>query len=195
MLNFEHVLFKCYRKSVPAFLKIHQALLMDFIGALVSVDLGMQLGTGMVYLVSIKLLWPQSHSLIQKSAKYCHRNWGFLYAVRICNPSLLVESLTYIQEQMIMQPSSQRSSFTAKERISMSIFSFPNYAVFSNMLFTLLVVLWVASHAQVSFLIIMTVSNSTQNLNWSPLGSVKRSSLTIVWIMPLFTAWIKCLLK
>lgn len=42
MLNFEHVLFKCYRKSGPTFLRIH-VLLTDFTGALVSVDLGMQL--------------------------------------------------------------------------------------------------------------------------------------------------------
>lgn len=127
MLNFEHVLFKCYRKSGPTFLRIHHVLLTDFTGALVSVDLGMQLWMGMDCLGSMILLWPQSHSLIQKSAKYCHRNWGFLYAVQICNPfSLLVESLTYIQEQMITQPSSQKSSFTLEEGISVSIFSFPN---------------------------------------------------------------------
>lgn len=78
MLNFRHMLLKCFTKSGPTFLGIHQIFYSDFIGAFISVDLGMSLRTGIHYPVSIILLWPQSCSQIQKSANYYHRNRGFL---------------------------------------------------------------------------------------------------------------------
>lgn len=93
MLNLKHVLLKYCTKSGPIFLKIHQIFFSDFIGAFISVDMGMSLRMGIDYSVSVILLWPQSCSQIQKSANYYHRNRGFLYAVQIYNPlSSLVES-------------------------------------------------------------------------------------------------------
>jgi len=80
-------------KVRPHFCITDQILVSEFIGALISVDLGMSVRMGIDYSISIILLWPQFRSQIQKSANYYHRNGAFLYAVQIYNPlSLLAES-------------------------------------------------------------------------------------------------------